>query len=47
MTTMNTFLHQLKCTELSPLYKKDNRNKNKFRPASVLTCKFIVTVRKL
>ena len=36
--SMSTFPDQLKCAELSPLYKKeDNLNKNNFRPVSILT----------
>ena len=35
---MNTFPDQLKCAELSPLFKKeDNFNKTNFRPVSILT----------
>ena len=35
---MNTFPDQLKCAELSPLFKKeDNLNKTNFRPVSILT----------
>ena len=35
---MSTFPDQLKCAELSPLYKKeDNLNKKNFRPVSILT----------
>ena len=33
---MSTFLDQLKCAELSPLFKKeDNLNKMNFRPVSI------------
>ena len=36
--SMSTFPEQLKCAELSPLYKKeDNLNKKNFRPVSILT----------
>ena len=36
--SMSTFPDQLKCAELSPLYKKeDNLNKKNFRPVSILT----------
>ena len=36
---MSTFPGQLKCAELSSLYKKeDNLNKKNFRPVSILTC---------
>ena len=36
--SMSTFPDQLKCAELSPLYKReDNFNKNNFRPVSILT----------
>ena len=36
--SMSTFPDQLKCAELSPLYKKeDDLNKNNFRPVSILT----------
>ena len=36
--SMSTFPDQLKCAELSPLYKKeDNLNRNNFRPVSILT----------
>ena len=36
--SISTFPDQLKCAELSPLYKKeDNLNKKNFRPVSILT----------
>ena len=36
--SMSTFPDQLKCAELSPLYKKeDNLNKKNFRPVSIRT----------
>ena len=36
--SMSTFPDQLKCAELSPLYKKeDNLNEKNFRPVSILT----------
>ena len=35
---LSTFPGQLKCAELSPLYKKeDNLNKKNFRPVRILT----------